>query len=125
MSAIDSVSPSRPDSRNSMAPPYVNEDPNEAMVEQGLDLAEDEVREAVADAYEASALLSDDPSESLDDIDYASSEGGTISGEPSVGIDFASSEGAAISPEEAAIQEEFLPEKDHDISRGTPEENNR
>lgn len=107
MSTTDPNSPSRPDSRSTMAPPYVDEDPNDAMVEQGLDIAEDEAREAVAEEYEESALLSDDPSESLDDIDYASSEG------------------AAISPEEAAMHEETLPMEDHDISQGTPEENKR
>lgn len=52
------------------APPYVNEEPNLSMVQQGLDLAEDEVREAVIDAYEEGALLSEEPQESLDDIDY-------------------------------------------------------
>jgi len=52
------------------APPYVNEEPNLSMVQQGLDLAEDEVREAVIDVYEEGALLSEEPQESLDDIDY-------------------------------------------------------
>ena len=53
-----------------MAPPYVDEDPNLALVEQGLNEAENETREAVADDYEASALLSDDPEGELDDIDF-------------------------------------------------------
>lgn len=50
------------------------------MVQQGLDLAEDEVREAVTDAYEEGALLSEYPQESLDDIDYE--DGDEESGPP-------------------------------------------
>ena len=56
------------------APPYVNEEPNLTMVLQGLDEAEDETREAVAAAYEQSALRSDEPEESLDDIDFTEGE---------------------------------------------------
>jgi hypothetical protein len=50
------------------------------MVQQGLDEAEDETREAVAAAYEQQALLSDEPEESLDDIDF--SEGEQEPGQP-------------------------------------------
>ena len=57
-----------------MAPPFVDEDTEGALVEQGLSVAEDERRRAVADAYEATARISDDPSESLDDIDYEDDE---------------------------------------------------
>jgi hypothetical protein len=57
-----------------MAPPYVDDDVNIDLVQQGLDEAEDETRDAVADAYEASARLSDEPSESLDDIDFNEAE---------------------------------------------------
>lgn len=96
MTPIDPVETTRVDPRNSMAPPYVDEDPNGALVELGLDVAEDEARDAVADDYEASARLSDDSSEELDDIDYESSEG------------------AAISPEVAAMHEETVPEDDED-----------
>jgi hypothetical protein len=53
-----------------MAPPYVDEDPNLALVEQGLNEAENETREAVADDYAESALLSDDPEAELNDIDF-------------------------------------------------------
>lgn len=56
------------------APPYVNEEPNLTMVLQGLDEAEDETREAVAAAYEQQALLSDEPEETLDDIDFTEGE---------------------------------------------------
>jgi hypothetical protein len=44
------------------------------MVQLGLDEAEDETREAVADAYQASALESAEPEESLNDIDFTESE---------------------------------------------------
>jgi len=58
-----------------MAPPYVDEDVNLSLVEDGLDAAEDDLRDTVADAYEASARLSDDPEESLNDVDYTKDEG--------------------------------------------------
>jgi hypothetical protein len=73
-----------------MAPPYVDEDPELAMLQEGLEAAEDEIREAVADAYEASARLSDEPQESLDDSDFTEAE------EPSV------------PPEIAALHEESV-----------------
>lgn len=57
-----------------MAPPYVDEDVNEAMVEQGLEAAEDEVRDSVADSYEQGARESADPQEMMDDIDYREAE---------------------------------------------------
>jgi hypothetical protein len=39
-------------------------------VERGLDVAENEIREAVTRGYEESARSDDDPEEFLDDIDY-------------------------------------------------------
>ena len=39
-----------------------------------MDVAEDEARDAVADSYEEDARGSEDPSESLDDIDYSEAE---------------------------------------------------
>ncbi|MCW1885947.1 hypothetical protein OKA04_14505 [Luteolibacter flavescens] len=57
-----------------MAPPYVDEDANESMVEQGLETAENEVRDIVADSYEEGALESSESSELLDDIDYVEAE---------------------------------------------------
>ena len=74
MTPIDPVTPASADPHSPMAPPYVDEDVNIDLVQQGLDEAEDETREAVADAYEASARLSDDPAESLDDIDFTEAE---------------------------------------------------
>lgn len=77
-----------------MAPPYVDEDPNLASVEDGLDAAEDELRDTVADAYEASAKESEDPEEALDDIDYEEEDATTRS------------------PEVAAMEEKEAPEGD-------------
>lgn len=73
-----------------MAPPYVNEDPNLTLVQQGVDEAENEMREAVADDYEASARLADDPEEELDDIDFSATDDGIYA------------------PEVAAIHEESI-----------------
>jgi hypothetical protein len=91
MTPIDPVTPTTADPRSSFAPPYVDDDPNSELVQLGLDEAEDETREAVADAYEASALLSDEPEESLDDIDFTESE--QVTGLPEI----------------AAIHEEWIP----------------
>ncbi len=81
MTPIDPKTPATADPRSPMAPPYVDEDVNIDLVQQGLDEAEDETRDAVADAYEASARLSDDPLESLDDIDFTAAEDDSASPE--------------------------------------------
>jgi hypothetical protein len=54
MSPIDPKE-SAPDPKPPMAPPYVDENPNQASVEDGLEVADEEIRETVADAYEATA----------------------------------------------------------------------
>ena len=74
MTPIDPATPAKPSPRSPMAPPYVDEDANEAMVEQGLEAAEDEVRDSVADSYEEGARNAADPQEMMDDIDYAEAE---------------------------------------------------
>ncbi|RYG95535.1 MAG: hypothetical protein EON58_13960 [Alphaproteobacteria bacterium] len=74
MTPIDPVQTTSKDPRNSQAPPYVDENPNLALVQQGVDEAENEIREAVADDYEASARLSDEADEELDDIDFSSTD---------------------------------------------------
>lgn len=99
MSAIKPVSPASADPRSPMAPPYVDEDPELAMLQEGLDAAENEIRDAVADAYEARARLSDDPQAALDDIDYTEAE------EPSV------------TPELAALHEESVSKAEDDSVR--------
>ena len=81
MTPIDSAKPVPPASKSSMAPPYVDEDTNEALVEQGLEAAEDEIRDAVADSYEEGARSSSDPQEMMDDIDYTEAEEDPISPE--------------------------------------------
>jgi hypothetical protein len=68
---IDPVKPVSQSELPPMAPPYVDEDVNLALVEEGMDVAENETRDTVADAYEATARLSDDPEETLDDLDYS------------------------------------------------------
>ena len=78
MTPIDPAKSIPPSRRSATAPPYVDEDPNEALVEQGLELAEDETRDAVADAYEAGARESEDPSESMDDIDFTEAEESSV-----------------------------------------------
>jgi hypothetical protein len=82
-----------------MAPPYVDEDPELAMLQEGLDAAENEIRDAVADAYEAGARRSDDPQEALNDIDYTEAE------EPSV------------TPELAALHEKSVSKAEDDAVR--------
>lgn len=74
MTPIDPATPATPAPRSPMAPPYVDEDANEAMVEQGLEAAEDEVRDSVADSYEEGARDASDPQEMMDDIDYGEAE---------------------------------------------------
>ena len=74
MTPIDPAQAVPPTRKSPTAPPYVDEEPNISLVEQGLEVAEDETRDAVADAYEASARLNADPGDSLDDIDYVEAE---------------------------------------------------
>jgi hypothetical protein len=74
MTPIDPVQAVPSSRRSATAPPYVDEDPNITLVEQGLEAAEDETRDAVADAYEEGARESEDPSGSMDDIDFTEAE---------------------------------------------------
>ncbi|MEY4244584.1 MAG: hypothetical protein RLZZ245_2169 [Verrucomicrobiota bacterium] len=92
MNTTDSVSPASADPRSPMAPPYVDENPELAMLQEGLDAAENEIRDAVADAYEADALLSEDPQEALNDIDFTEAE------EPSVTPELAALHEESVSP---------------------------
>ena len=94
MTPIDPATPASADPRSPMAPPYADDNVNVDLVQQGLDEAEDETRDAVADAYEASARLSDEPLESLDDIDFNEAEG------------------ISSPPELAAIHEDFAANDD-------------
>jgi hypothetical protein len=81
-----------------MAPPYVDEDVDITMVERGRSVAEDEIRDAVAEAYEERAKSSDNPEEELADVDY----------------DEELAEENPDGPEMAAIHEEFIPEDEDD-----------
>lgn len=78
MTPIDPAKAVPPTRRSATAPPYVDEDPNITLVEQGLELAEDETRDAVAEAYEEGARESADPAESMDDIDFIEAEESSI-----------------------------------------------
>lgn len=95
MTPIDPVTPASADPRSPMAPPYVDEDPGLALVQEGMNVAEDEIRDAVADDYEATARESEDPDEELDDIDFTSGD-------------------AEEAPEIAAMHEETIPQDDED-----------
>jgi hypothetical protein len=70
MNPIDPKETTRPQDETPMAPPFVDENTEREAVERGLDVAENETRDAVTDIYEGAARRSDDPEESLDDIDY-------------------------------------------------------
>lgn len=67
---LDPAQPASSVQKNPMAPPYVDENPNMEMVERGLEIAENEKRDAVIATYEKDALSSDDSEAALDDIDY-------------------------------------------------------
>lgn len=94
MTPIDPAEAVPASRKSSTAPPYVDEEPNITLVEQGLEVAEDEIRGAVADAYEEGARQSGDASDSLDDIDYVEAED------------------ESMAPELAAMHEEVIPEED-------------
>jgi hypothetical protein len=55
MTPIDPKETASSDPKPPMAPPFVDENPNRASVEDGLEVAENESRQTVADAYEATA----------------------------------------------------------------------
>lgn len=74
MSPIDPAQSASPNPRSPMAPPYVDDNLNKTLVEQGLEVAEDERRDAVTAIYEDIAQNEDDPEESLGDIDYSHGE---------------------------------------------------
>lgn len=81
MTPIDPLQSNHHNQRESMAPPYVDENPIRELVQQGMDIAENEKRDAVIDIYETRARASDDPSRALDDIEYGSNEGPAVPAE--------------------------------------------
>ena len=96
MNSIGPATPTSADPLPPMAPPYVDENPEIEMILEGLEAAENEIREAVADAYEAGARLNPDSAEALNDIDYNEAE------EPST------------TPELAALHEEWISDAEED-----------
>ena len=75
MTPTDPVNLASEDPRPPMAPPYVDENPSLDSVKEGMDLAEDEKRELVADEYESLAREGEDVAETLDDIDRTLEDG--------------------------------------------------
>jgi len=69
MTPIDPKETASPEPQPPMSPPYSDENPNRASVEDGLEVAENETREAVADAYEATARREGNEEELLDSQD--------------------------------------------------------
>ena len=68
MNPIDPKQTIRPQDKDPMAPPFVDENPERDATERGMDVAENEIREAVDDVYEDFARRGEDLEESLDDI---------------------------------------------------------
>jgi len=87
MTPIDPKETASPDPKPPMGPPYADENPNRVSVEDGLEVAENEARETVADAYEATAKEEGDEEELLDSQE--------LTDEPPVGDN---SEESAIRP---------------------------
>jgi hypothetical protein len=81
MSPIDPVKIESSSPRPPMAPHFVDEDLNLESVQDGMDAAEDDTRDAVTDVYESNAMQSDHPEEELNDIDYTLSDPGGLSPE--------------------------------------------
>ena len=74
MSPIDPASTVPASDRSPMDNPFDEDDPNLALVEQGLEVADDEIRDAVTDAYEEDAVEDEEAEDTLDDIEYAADE---------------------------------------------------
>lgn len=82
MSPIDPVKAVPESPHSPMAPPWSDENVNLDLVREGLEAADNELRDAVSDEYEEEALEEDDVAESLDDIDRDDDES---DGSPEVG----------------------------------------
>lgn len=70
MSPLDPIETTSKQNESPMAPPYVDDDNAIELTEMGMEVAENEKRDAVTREYEAEAIASDDPEEALDDIAY-------------------------------------------------------
>ena len=81
MCPIDPVESSEASPKSPMAPPYVDDNLGLEAVQDGLDAAEDDRRDAVTSAYEDEAMESDDPEEALDDISYPADDDAELSPE--------------------------------------------
>lgn len=75
MPPIDPVKPIHGPDRSSMSPTFdEDEDVNLSLVEEGMEVADDETRDAVKDAYESLAREGDDPKEELAEIELPDGE---------------------------------------------------
>ncbi len=70
MNPLDPKETQHKQNESPMAPPYVEENDDIELNEMGLEVAEDEKRDAVTDKYETLAKEADEPEETLDDIAY-------------------------------------------------------
>jgi hypothetical protein len=92
MSPLDPKETSSADPKPPMAPPFHDENPNQDAVEQGMSVAEDETREAVTNAYEATAQeeqrdadILEDPSPDETEADGIPTENEAIRRDPAGG----------------------------------------
>ena len=74
MCPIDPASTVPAGDRSPMDNPFDEGDPDLTLVEQGMDVADDEMRDAVTDAYEEDAVEDEEAEDSLNDIDYTPDE---------------------------------------------------
>lgn len=70
MTPIDPVEIVPAHLKSSMAPPYVDENDTLESVLDGVEVADDELRDAVTDEYEELAEEGSEVEETLDDIDH-------------------------------------------------------
>jgi hypothetical protein len=78
MSPIDPVRKGDPSPPAPMAPFLADDNLELGEVEAGMEAAENDTRDALVDIYVNDALISEDPEEALDDIDYSLSDGAAV-----------------------------------------------
>ena len=70
MTPLDPAETTKKQNESPMAPPYVDDDPNMELTEQGMRAAENERRDEVTGGYEAAATQSSESDEALDGISF-------------------------------------------------------
>ena len=81
MTPLDPAETTKKQNESPMAPPYVDDDPNMELTEQGMRAAENERRDEVTGGYEAAATQSSESDEALDGISYPGGDAETGSPE--------------------------------------------